>query len=95
MASCTCLMLPFVRTGMTEEYANKPIVFERWQPRMLERFEAARAVTRLLGQPANELDLGNYELLVGETPEAAQMRWAGVELQVKEANLGWSKSEKL
>jgi len=88
MASCTCLMLPFVRTGMTDEYANNPKVFGRWQPRMLEPFEAARAVARLLGQPANEL-------LLGGMPEAAQMRWAGVELQVKEANLGWSESEKL
>jgi hypothetical protein len=88
-------MLPFVRTGMTEQYADNPKVFGRWQPRMLEPFEAARAVTRLLGQPADELDLGNYELLVGGTPQAAEMRWSGVELQVKEASLGWSENEKI
>ena len=45
------LMLPFVRTGMTEEYAGNPKVFGRWQPRMLEPFEAARAVAELLARP--------------------------------------------
>ncbi len=95
MASCTCLMLPFVRTGMTEAYAENPKVFGRWQPRMLEPYEAARAVTRLLGRPADELNLGNYELLVEGTPEAAEMRWSGVQLEVKESGLDWSQNEKL
>jgi NAD(P)-dependent dehydrogenase (short-subunit alcohol dehydrogenase family) len=95
MASATCLMLPFVRTGMTEEYANNPKVFGRWQPRMLEPFEAARAVARLLDQPAEQTNLGNYELLVEGSAQAANMRWSGVQLEVKEHDLPWSTAESL
>jgi hypothetical protein len=46
MVNSCCLMLPFVRTGMTEEYADNPKVFGRWQPRMLEPYEAAHGVTQ-------------------------------------------------
>jgi hypothetical protein len=35
MLTASCILLPFVRTGMTDEYANNPKVFGRWQPRML------------------------------------------------------------
>ena len=35
------ILLPFVRTGMTGEYAENPKVFGRWQPRMLETHEVA------------------------------------------------------
>ena len=45
MASASCLMLPFVLTGMTAAYADNPKVFGRWQSRMLEPSEAALAVT--------------------------------------------------
>ena len=64
LVSAASLMLPFVRTGMTEEYDDNEKVFGRWQPRMLEPFEAAHAVTQLLTRPADELNLGNFELLV-------------------------------
>ena len=30
------VMYPFVRTGMTDEYAENEKVYGRWQPRMLE-----------------------------------------------------------
>lgn len=90
--SACCLMLPFVRTGMTEEYADNPKVFGRWQSRMLETHECAHAVTSLLARPADELDLGNFELLVSGSPDAVELRWSQVELQVQEKALHWSES---
>ena len=88
-------MLPFVRTGMTEEYADSPKVFGRWQSRMLEPFEAARAVTRLLSRPASELDLGSFELLVEGEPAAVRLAWSRVHLDVREETLDWSAGEPL
>ena len=90
LVDACCLMLPFVRTGMTEEYADNPKVFGRWQPRMLEPFEAARAVTELLARPGAELDLGSFELLVEGKPEAARLTWSQVHLDLREEALGWS-----
>ena len=88
-------MLPFVRTGMTEEYADNPKVFGRWQPRMLEPFEAARAVAELLARPGPELDLGSFELLVEGGAEAVRLTWSQVHLDVREEALGWSAAEPL
>ena len=90
LVDACCLMLPFVRTGMTEEYADNPKVFGRWQPRMLEPFEAARAVTRLLARPGSELDLGSFELLVDGEPAAVRLAWSQVHLDVREEALDWS-----
>ena len=90
MASACCLMLPFVRTGMTEEYADNAKVFGRWQPRMLEPFEAARAVAQLLTRPASELDLGNFKLAVEGTPEEVRLKWSQIKLEVQDQALGWS-----
>ncbi|MGR8921396.1 MAG: SDR family NAD(P)-dependent oxidoreductase, partial [Gammaproteobacteria bacterium] len=73
MASACCLMLPFIRTGMTQEYADNPKVFGRWQPRMLETHEAAQSVSELLGRPTEDLDLGNFKLGVGGTAEAIEL----------------------
>ena len=95
MASSLCLALPFVRTGMTEAYADNEKVFGRWQPRMLEPFEAAQAVTQLLTRPAEELNLGNYELLVGGSAEETRLSWSQVKLEVNENTLGWSEEEPL
>lgn len=95
MASGACLMLPFVRTGMTEAYAENEKVFGRWQPRMLEPFEAARAVTELVARPARELNLGNFELLVEGTVEDTRYRWKGVQLDVQEHDLEWSTDQAL
>lgn len=89
MVSACSLMLPFVRTGMTEEYADNPKVFGRWQPRMLEPFEAARSVTQLLGRPAQELNLGNFKLGVGGTAEALDLKWSRVNINVSEEALSW------
>ena len=87
MASACCLMLPFIRTGMTEEYADNPKVFGRWQPRMLEPFEAAHAVTQLLGRPRQDLDLGNFKLGVSGTPEEIALNWTRINLEVQETPL--------
>jgi NAD(P)-dependent dehydrogenase (short-subunit alcohol dehydrogenase family) len=89
MVSAASLMLPFVRTGMTEEYADNPKVFGRWQPRMLETFEAARSVTQLLGRSPAELNLGNFKLEVGGTGEALDLRWSRINIGVTEEALAW------
>ena len=90
MASSACLMLPFIRTGMTEAYAENPKVFGRWQPRMLETHEAAKAVTQLLSRPRDELDLGNFKLKVGGTADAIELVWSQIKLEVDERPLDWS-----
>src|SRR5690242_13474460 len=43
LISACSILLPFIRTAMTDEYAANPKVFGRWQPRMLETDEAAEA----------------------------------------------------
>lgn len=95
MANACCLMLPFIRTGMTEEYADNPKVFGRWQPRMLETHEAAHAVTQLLSRPADELDLGNFKLGVGGSAEDLELSWSQVRLEVNDTALEWSQNEPL
>lgn len=87
--SC-CLMLPFIRTGMTEAYADNPKVFGRWQSRMLETHEAARAVLQLLNRPGEELNLGNFKLGVSGDADALQLIWSQVRLEVADDALGWS-----
>lgn len=87
MVNASCLMLPFVRTGMTEAYADNPKVFGRWQPRMLEPFEAAQGVTQLLGRKPDDLDLGNYKLGVGGTAEDIEMKWTQIRIDVNELDL--------
>lgn len=95
MASACCLMLPFIRTGMTEAYADNAKVFGRWQPRMLEPYEAAHAVTQLLSRPSDELDLGNFKLAVGGTAENIELTWSQVKLEVNDTVLSWSKNAPL
>ncbi len=93
--SASCLMLPFIRTGMTEEYANNPKVFGRWQPRMLETHEAAHSVTQLLARPAAEVNLGNYKLAVTGTAEETRLHWTQVKLEVQNEPLAWSNAAPL
>lgn len=90
MVSAACLMLPFVRTSMTEEYADNPKVFGRWQPRMLEPFECAHSVTQLLARPSDELNLGNFKLGVDGTAEEVSLTWTRVNLERRDENLAWS-----
>ena len=90
MVSACSLMLPFIRTGMTEEYANNPKVFGRWQTRMLEPHEAAHGVSQLLCRPAAELNLGNFKLRPTGPAEALQLNWAKVNIAVSDEALAWS-----
>lgn len=87
MASACCLMLPFVRTGMTEEYADNPKVYGRWQPRMLETHEAAGAVIDLLSRPAEQLNLANLKLNVAGTSDDIELNWSTVKLEAVEQPL--------
>jgi 3-oxoacyl-[acyl-carrier protein] reductase len=91
------LAYPFVRTGMTEAYANNPKVFGRWQPRMLETHEAAAALVQLLGRPAQDLNGRIFQLNVKALPEGARIRvtWSEIELRPVEARLGWSEESPL
>ena len=89
MVSSCCIMLPFILTGMTKEYADNPKVFGRWQPRMLETHEAAQSITQLLMQPPEETNLGNFKLTVSGTPEHIETAWSRVRLEVEEDKLDW------
>ena len=95
MVSGASIMLPFIRTGMTEEYADNPKVFGRWQPRMLEPHEAAQAVTQLLTRPGAELNLNNYKLGVSGTAENTELKWSQVKLEVNDDDLDWSSNAPL
>ena len=90
LVGACCLMLPFVRTGMTEECADDPTVYGRWQSRMLEPFEAAQAITQSLSRRPAELDFGNFELDVHGQTQDVSLTWSRIGLEVKESNLDWS-----
>lgn len=90
LVSAACILLPFVRTGMTGEYAGNPKVFGRWQPRMLETHEAAKAFMQLLARPSGQLDRGLYELLVEGSADAIEIAWRRVFLDVRAEPLAWS-----
>ena len=89
LVSAASLMLPFIRTGMTEEYAENTKVFGRWQSRMLEPVEAARSVAQLLTRQPTELNLGNFKLGVSGAAEAIDLRWSRVDIKVSEEALSW------
>jgi len=89
LVSSCCIMFPFIRTGMTEEYAENPKVFGRWQSRMLETDEAAKSVAQLLMQPAEELNLGNFKLNVSGDPDDIKLAWSRVRLETEEDALDW------
>ena len=90
LVSAASILLPFVRTGMTGEFANVPKVYGRWQPRMLETHEAARAFMRLLARPREELDQGMFSLVVEGTADAIRMNWKRIRLDIKEDALDWN-----
>jgi hypothetical protein len=85
------VMYPFVRTGMTNEYAENPKVFGRWQPRMLETHEAAEAFMQLLAQPNEVTRGGMFEVLVEEEPskgeKGVKVSWKQVKMNVSEDRL--------
>ena len=90
LVSASCILLPFVRTGMTDEYANNTRVFGRWQPRMLETHEAAEAFMRLLSRPQSDLNQGIFELMVEGTADEVSMSWKRVSLEIQEEQLNWN-----
>lgn len=95
LVSASSILLPFVRTGMTDEYAENPKVFGRWQPRMLETHEAASACMQLLARPTAELKQGMFELLVAGSVEQVRITWKKVHLDLREESLEWSESNAL
>lgn len=95
LVSACSVMYPFVRTGMTGEYADNAKVFGRWQPRMLETHEAAEAFLQLLAQPAEDTNHGMYELLVEGTAEDTAITWKRVRLDPVEEDQPWSSTAPL
>ena len=91
------VLYPFVRTGMTEEYAENERVFGRWQPRMLETHEAAEAFLQALARPAEELDEAMLALMVDKEEDGAQIRvtWKRVRLDLSLEPVDWSEGEPL
>jgi NAD(P)-dependent dehydrogenase (short-subunit alcohol dehydrogenase family) len=99
LVSAFSVLYPFVRTGMTGEYAENPKVFGRWQPRMLETCEAAEAFLQALSQPTEELNGAMLEAMVDPNEEkgegAVRVTWNRVEFQVNETPAPWSASSPL
>jgi len=95
MVTASCILLPFVRTGMTGEYADNPKVFGRWQPRMLETYEAAQSLLQLIARSPEELAQGLFELMVDAEGAEIRVSWKRVDLIVKEAAPEWSEKQAL
>jgi 3-oxoacyl-[acyl-carrier protein] reductase len=87
--------LPFVRTGMTDAYADNEKVFGRWQPRMLETHEAAQCLLQLLNQPAQALDDTVLQLNVTGEADAIRTTWSEVELKPVSVSVPWSEEDAL
>ncbi len=102
LVSSLSVLYPFVRTGMTDSYADNPKVFGRWQSRMLEPYEAAEAFLQLLARPTGDTDQGAFELLVENREDSSgdgeaaggtapvSISWHQVHLDVREEPLAWS-----
>ena len=90
LVSALSILLPFVRTGMTGEYAENPKVFGRWQPRMLETYEAAEAFLQLVNQPSETTDRGMFELMVAAADAGVEVTWQQVHLDVREERVAFS-----
>lgn len=86
-----CVLPPYIRTGMTEEYIDEPAVWGRWQSRMLETHEAAKAFMQLLARPLEELNQGIFELMVDGPADQTSLSWKKVHLDLREEVLDWSK----
>jgi NAD(P)-dependent dehydrogenase (short-subunit alcohol dehydrogenase family) len=95
LVSAYSVLYPFVRTGMTGEYAENQRVFGRWQPRMLETNEAAEAFMQLLARPADETRGGMFELMADAADGGVAVTWKRVSLDVREDPLAWSDASPL
>lgn len=88
---------PFVKTKMTEDYADNPKVFGRWQPRMLATHEASTALAALLVRPTEELGGKFFQLNVAKTGDSevlaetpVAVTWSEVAMAPAETPLSWS-----
>ncbi|MFT5531290.1 MAG: NAD(P)-dependent dehydrogenase (short-subunit alcohol dehydrogenase family) [Candidatus Poriferisodalaceae bacterium] len=93
LVQCFSLMFPFIRTGMTDEFAGNERVFGRWQRRMLEPSEMAEAFMSLLARPGEETDDGMFELMVSDAEGSEteiDVTWKQVEFNIAETDLAWS-----
>ncbi|MBI2764320.1 MAG: SDR family oxidoreductase [Chloroflexi bacterium] len=95
LVSAFSVLYPFVRTGMTGEYAENPKVFGRWQPRMLETSEAAEAFMQVLARPAEETNGGMFEVKADEVEAGMRVTWQEVKLDAREEPLAWSSATAL
>lgn len=86
---------PFVRTSMTEAFAENAKVFGRWQPRMLESHEAAQALLQLLGRPAADLNERAFRLDVAAAERGVRLGWSEVRVKVETEALQWSEEAPL
>jgi NAD(P)-dependent dehydrogenase (short-subunit alcohol dehydrogenase family) len=93
--SAACVLPPFIRTGMTEEFQENPAVFGRWQSRMLETHEAAKAFMQLMSRPQAELDQSIFELMVDGPATDLRLSWKKVHLDLREESLPWSADDLL
>ena len=93
LVSAFSVMYPFVRTGMTNEYADNEKVFGRWQPRMLETYEAAEAFMQLLAQPNETTNQGMFEVMVEEEKakgdKGVKVTWKQVKMNVSAEDGGY------
>lgn len=85
---------PFVRTAMTEAYADNPKVYGRWQPRMLAPEEASTALFALLGRSRDDLNERFFQLEVTAAPEHGERgvatTWAEVRLDPTVVTPAWA-----
>ena len=83
------VLLPFVRTGMTDAFAGNEKVYGRWQPRMLETHEAARCFLQLLARGNDDLARGMFQLCVEGDPDATQARWERLRFEIEGETPSW------
>lgn len=86
------ILLPFVRTGMTDEYADNENVFGRWQPRMLETHEMAEAFLGLLARGDDDLARGMFQLnaAAAEVGSGVEVTWQRLRLEISASSPGWA-----
>jgi NAD(P)-dependent dehydrogenase (short-subunit alcohol dehydrogenase family) len=92
LVSASCILPPFIRTGMTDEFVDNQQVFGRWQARMLETDEVAGAFLRLLTRSQAELDQGNFEIIVEGGADDIRLSWKKVHLDLREESIEWGSS---
>ena len=95
LVSACSVALPFVRTGMTQAYAENPKVFGRWQPRMLEPHEASQALLQLLAQPREATNRRTYQMNVAAAEDDVRVTWSEIQIQTTPAAAPWSDEQPL